>query len=67
VAGRSKTSFAKREREKKKAERASEKRARRGQREDTPDSNPVASADDLAALGLIDPEDDAPKRDSDEG
>lgn len=67
MAGRSKTSFAKREREKKKAERASEKRARRGQREDAVESNPVASADDLAALGIIEPDDDAPKRERDEG
>jgi hypothetical protein len=64
VAGRSKTSFAKRQREKKKAERASEKRERRGQREAAEESHPVASADDLAALGIESPV-DAPQRDAD--
>ncbi len=52
MAGKSKTSFAKRQREKKKAERASEKRERRGQREASAESHPVADADDLAALGI---------------
>ncbi len=51
MAGRSKTSFAKRQREKKKAERASEKRERRAEREPS-GQDPVASADDLAALGI---------------
>ncbi len=64
MAGRSKTSFAKRQREKKKAERASEKRERRGQREASEESHPVASADDLAALGIENPADE-PEGDAD--
>lgn len=54
MAGRSKTSFAKREREKKKAERAAEKRERRGERnpEDEEASDRVATEDDLAAYGI---------------
>ena len=54
MAGKSKTSFAKRRREMKKAERASEKRERRGQREGG-EGQQIASADDLAALGIETP------------
>ncbi len=52
MAGRSKATFAKRQREKKKAERASEKREKRAERDGPRESYSVADADDLAAFGI---------------
>ena len=62
MARRNKASFQKREREKKKAEKAAMKREMRGQKERSEDESLVASQDDLAAYGLG-PEDEGEEPD----
>lgn len=54
----SKMSAVKRQRERKKQEKAAQKRERRAQRREESTGNTVASREELAAYGLIDPEED---------
>jgi len=65
MARRSKASFEKRAREKKKADKAAQKRETRQQRtgDAQPGSPPVATADDLAGYGLISDESSGPQDD----
>ena len=65
MARRSRTAVLKRQRERKKLEKADLKRAHRLERQEALSTGQtVASGDDLAALGLADPE---PESDPDEG
>lgn len=66
MARRSRTAVLKRQRERKKAEKAEIKRAQRLERQEAPsDGQTVASQDDLAALGLAEPEPESDDSDDD--
>lgn len=65
MARRGRTAVLKRQRERKKAEKAELKRSQRHERQEAPSTGqPVASQDDLDALGLFAPE---PEPDAEQG